>query len=250
MMEQSIEDTVALYAADDNHPQQWNLDSLRDTYLGWLLTDEDLKFSASELSSMKASDLKDYIWDKAQALYKSREEEYGSDVMRELERVVMLKCVDTQWMEHIDNMEQLQKGIGLRSYAQRDPVVEYRLEGFDMFDRMVEAIRSGVTRFVLSAQVKKVESKEQFQQELKREANEQAEKLDMKKPFGKSHGKPRRRHKEEDLPLPDRMKIELEDDSDEVAEEAAKAHPAKQGRNEPCACGSGKKYKNCCGRNK
>lgn len=251
MMEQSITDTVALYINDEHHHEHWNLNSLRDTYLGWLLTEDDLKFSDSELNAMKSEDIKDFIWEKAHALYQQREEDYGSDVMRELERVVMLKCVDTQWMDHIDNMDQLQKGIRLRAYAQRDPVVEYRLEGFDMFDQMVANIRNDVTRFILSAQIKKVESKEQFQQELKKEANEQAERLDMKKPFGKKHGKPApKRHKEEDLPLPDKMKITLEEDNaEEIAAEAAKAHPKKQGRNEPCACGSGKKYKNCCGRN-
>ncbi|MDD5952422.1 MAG: preprotein translocase subunit SecA [Oscillospiraceae bacterium] len=255
MMEQSISDNVALYTSDEHHHdehhhEQWNLNSLRDTYLGWLLTEDDLRYSDEELSKLQPEDIKDFIWGKAQALYQEREEKYGSDVMRELERVVMLKCVDTQWMEHIDNMEQLQRGIRLRAYAQKDPVVEYRLEGFDMFDQMVSNIRNDFTRLILSAQIKQVETKEQFQQELKKEANEEAERLDMKKPFGKKHGKPTHRHKEPDLPLPDKMKITLEeDDSQEIAEKAAEAHPKKQGRNELCACGSGKKYKNCCGRN-
>jgi preprotein translocase subunit SecA len=250
MMEQSIDDTIALYVSDEHHHDLWNLNSLRDTYLGWMLTENDLQYTDEELAALKPEDIKDVIWGKAQEMYREREENFGDDVMRELERVVMLKCVDTQWMDHIDNMEQLQKGIRLRAYAQRDPVVEYRLEGFDMFDQMVANIRNDVTRFILSAQIKQVETKEQFQEELKREANEQAERLDMKKPFQK-HGKPKHhRHHEEDLPLPDRMKITLEDDDSEaVAEAADKAHPAKQGRNELCACGSGKKYKNCCGRN-
>ena len=254
MMEQSIADTVALYTTGEQHGEHhhnaWNINSLRDTYLGWLLTEDDLKYSDSELAALNPESLTAFIWGKAKELYDQREADYGSDVMRELERVVMLKCVDTQWMEHIDNMEQLQKGIRLRAYAQRDPVVEYRMEGFDMFDQMVVNIRNDVTRLILSAQIKKVESKEQFQQELKQEANEQAERLDMKKPFGKKHGKPVHRHKEEDLPLPDKMKITLaEDDSEELAEKAAENHPQKQGRNELCACGSGKKYKHCCGKN-
>ena len=204
-MEQSIADTVALYTTGEQHGEHhhnaWNLNSLRDTYLGWLLTEEDLQYSDSELAALDPESLTAFIWGKAKELYDQREADYGSDVMRELERVVMLKCVDTQWMEHIDNMEQLQKGIRLRAYAQRDPVVEYRMEGFDMFDQMVVNIRNDVTRLILSAQIKKVESKEQFQEELKQEANEQAERLDMKKPFGKKHGKPVHRHKEEDLSL-------------------------------------------------
>lgn len=149
------------------------------------------------------------------AMYKQREEAYGAEVMRELERVVMLKCVDTQWMEHIDNMAQLQKGIRLRAYAQRDPVVEYRLEGFDMFDEMIATIRNAVTRFILTAQIKQVQSKEQFQEELRKEANAEAERLDMKKPFiekmKQKKNNNKHHHKEEPLPMPDKVKITLED---------------------------------------
>ena len=254
MMEQSIENNVALYTNEEH--ENWNLQSLRDMYLGWLLTEEDLQYTSEEMASLTPEDVKKVIWDKAMAIYKEREEKYGEEVMRELERVVMLKCVDTQWMDHIDNMDQLQKGIRLRAYAQRDPVVEYRLEGFDMFDQMVTNIRNDTTRFILSAQIKQVESKEQFQEELKREANEQAERLDMKKPFAnKRKQSHHRKPKEEDLPLPDRMKITLEEDEpeeiEEIVEEAKKNEPIrskKQGRNELCACGSGKKYKHCCGR--
>ncbi len=90
----------------------------------------------------------------------SREELFGEQVTRELERVVMLKCVDVQWMDHIDAMEQLKRGIHLRGYAQRDPVVEYRNEGYDMFDQMIANIRDDTTRLFLSAKIQVIDEQE------------------------------------------------------------------------------------------
>ncbi len=147
----------------------------------------------------------------------------------------MLKCVDTQWMDHIDAMDQLQKGIRLRAYAQRDPVVEYRLEGFDMFDQMIDNIRDDVTRFILSAKIQKVTTAEEFNKMINQEANQQARKLGMKKPIP-----PRPKADPVSKPV-----LTLVDENDAPAEPSA----PKVGRNDPCPCGSGKKYKRCCGQN-
>ena len=149
-------------------------------------------------------------------------------------RVVMLKCVDTQWMDHIDAMDQLQKGIRLRAYAQRDPVVEYRLEGFDMFDQMIDNIRDDVTRFILSARIQKVTSAEEFNKMINQEANQQARKLGMKKPI----------QRRPPVETPNKPVLTLVND-----EEDTQTTEPKVGRNDLCPCGSGKKYKRCCGRN-
>jgi preprotein translocase subunit SecA len=129
--------------------------------------------------------------------------------MSELERVVLLRVVDEKWTDHIDAMDQLRQAIGLRAYGQKDPVVEYRIEGFDMFDEMVAAIREDTVRLILTIQIKREE-------EPKREQ--------VNTPMVASHG----------------------DDSEEKKQPVRVKKP---GRNDPCPCGSGKKYKKCCGRN-
>ena len=168
--------------AESEH-SQWNLVGSADFYLGWLLNETDLEYSQEELTALKPEDVTNLIVERAKEMYNDREAEYGEEVTREMERVVMLKCVDTQWMDHIDAMDQLQKGIRLRAYAQRDPVVEYRLEGFDMFDQTIDNIRDDVTRFILSARIQKVTSAEEFNKMINQEANQQARKLGMKKPI-------------------------------------------------------------------
>jgi preprotein translocase subunit SecA len=141
-------------------------------------------------------------------LYEAREEQFGEEVMRELERVVLLRIVDEKWMEHIDNMDRLREGMYLRSYGQRDPVVEYRIEGFDMFDDMIASIREDVSKLILTVHIRN-------EQELVREQ--------VAKPIVASHG----------------------DETEEKKQPVKK--DKKPGRNDPCSCGSGKKYKKCCG---
>lgn len=126
--------------------------------------------------------------------------------MRELERVILLKIVDTKWMDHIDDMEELKRGIGLRSYGQRDPVVEYRIEGFDMFDAMVESICEDTIRLLFTIQVKKEEEP-----------------------------------KREQILKPERTNVS------DGSVSATRTVDKKPGPNDPCPCGSGKKYKKCCG---
>ena len=140
-------------------------------------------------------------------IYAKREEDLGSELLREVERVVLLKVVDTKWMAHIDDMDELKKGISLRSYGQKNPVVEYRMEGFEMFDAMVDAIREETVRMLFTIQVRK-----QGEQP-------QAPKREQVLNEGPQHHSLTRRVK-------------------------------KVGPNDPCPCGSGKKYKKCCGANK
>ena len=216
MMHQSVEDTVDAFLPDSETRDEWNIVGLRDNYMGWLLTEEDLQYNEDELKTISKDDIKAELIQKVDDLSASREELFGEQVTRELERVVMLKCVDVQWMDHIDAMEQLKRGIHLRGYAQRDPVVEYRNEGYDMFDQMIANIRDDTTRLFLSAKIQVIDEQE-------------APKEMVESGAGAA------------------VKISNPDEE----EENASAKPtAKVGRNDPCPCGSGKKYKKCCGADK
>lgn len=206
MIDDSIEANVALYLnADDK--DNWNFDGLRTTYLNLLTTQDDFNYSVDDLDEIDRNDIANELIDRAHKLYERREQEFGEKIARELDRVVLLRVVDTLWMAHIDAMEELKKGIGLRSYGQKDPAVAYTQEGFDMFDEMIAQIKEDTALQILTVQVRK-------QEEPKREQ--------IQKP------------------------IEPDADSDSMPVRAVK----KIGRNAPCPCGSGKKYKQCCGKGK
>lgn len=207
MMEELITDTVNKYLIDEDVKDDWNIVGLKDHFLGWLIGPEDLTFEDDELQSVTKADIISALNEKAAEIYQAKEEAYGSEVMRELERVILLKVVDTKWMAHIDDMEELKKGIGLRSYGQKNPVIEYRYEGFEMFDAMVEAIREDTIRMLLTVKLRK---------------NEAPEREQVAKPDAPNAGS-----------------------GDGSFRESAKS-ARKVGDNDPCPCGSGKKYKKCC----
>ena len=203
MRHESIEKNIAVYLGGDE-PENWNLDGLRDYYLGWLLTDGDLRFPKDELAKLTQSDIADILQKRADERYAAREEQFTPEVMRELERVALLRNVDLKWMDHIDAMDDLKQGIGLRGYAQHDPVVEYRIEGFDMFDQMIDAIREDTVKLLYTARVQAQPQREQ-------------------------------------------VAVPSETGGDgSVSQTVTKKK--KIGRNDPCPCGSGKKYKHCCGK--
>ncbi len=200
-----VEQAVARATGEHQELDEERLAALIQPFEGVFLRRGEVKYN-QETSS---DELKDLLLDKARAVYSQREETLGSEIMRELERVILLKMVDRYWMDHIDAMHELRQGIGLRAYAQTDPVVEYKREGFEMFDGMIQAIREDTVRYVFTAQVRGHE-------EPKRE---QVAKVTS---AGQSDGT--------DKPRPVR-----------------KTAAQKVGRNDPCPCGSGKKYKKCCG---
>lgn len=204
MMDSSIESNVKRYLPEKESRDLWNLEGLRDCYLGWLLTDDDLKFSKDEIKNIKIADIISDIQDKAKKLYAKKEEMFGASMLREIERVILLRCVDNHWTDHIDAMEELKKGIRLRAYAQRDPVIEYRSEGFDMFDEMIDNIRDDTIKILLTF------------------------KMQGKVTPPKREG--------------------LIDESDKNTKSQPIVKENKVGRNDPCPCGSGKKYKQCCGK--
>jgi len=204
MMEESITETIAMYTTGET-TAEWDLSGLRDHYRGWLCRDGDFAYSDEELAKLTREDLNKLLIDRATKICTDKEARYGSPMMRELERVVLLKTVDMKWMEHIDNMDELRKGIYLRSYGQRNPVVEYRIEGFDMFDDMIASIREDTTRLLLTVEIRTKE-------EPKREQ--------VAVPMGEGVGGTKTNTK-------------------------TPAKVIKIGRNDPCPCGSGLKWKKC-----
>ena len=164
MFEELIASTVKQYINEEETDHaQWNLVGLRDHFQGWITEEDDLEYNEEDLAALTAHDITDALIEKAKELYQAKEDEYGSEVMRELERVVLLKVVDTKWMAHIDDMNELKKGIGLRAYGQQNPVVEYRYEGFEMFDAMVDSIREDTVRMLLTVRLQKNQAPEREQ---------------------------------------------------------------------------------------
>ena len=206
MMDDLIESTVASYLVDEDVKDDWNLVGLKEHFLGWLIGPEDLAFEDDDIASVERADIITALKDKAKEIYDAKEAEYGTEIMRELERVILLKVVDTKWMAHIDDMEELKKGISLRSYGQKNPVIEYRYEGFEMFDAMVESIREDTIRMLLTVRLQK---------------NEAPEREQVAKPDAPNAGA-----------------------GDGSFSDTVRAK--KIGDNDPCPCGSGKKYKKCC----
>lgn len=210
MIRDTISDIVDMYLSDTDIHEEWNIQGLRDYFLNYILTEDDLKYDIYELAELQKKDIKEEIAQKAFALYEEKEKLIGQEQMRELERVVLLKIVDSKWTNHIDAMEELRRGIYLRAYGQRDPVIEYRLEGFDMFDAMVAAIKEDTVRMLLTVRIR-------TEEEIKREQT---------------------------------LKPTSAKGANETGEPLRPIRKAKKiGRNDPCPCGSGKKYKKCCGRN-
>ena len=213
MMKDNIEGSVATFCAGDDS-SAWDLAALRRHYLGWLTMDSDLHYEPEQLKSLKREDVSKFLLDRGTLILDNKEKKYGSNIMRELERMCLLRNVDTKWMDHIDAMDQLRQGIYLRSYGQRDPVVEYRLEGFEMFDAMIDSIKEDTVRMLLTI-------------ELKIQPQQQApvvERTQVAKPTG-------------DAATPGKN-VKATSSSGPVKVE-------KIGRNDPCPCGSGLKWKKC-----
>ena len=204
MMNTSIDEAVNMYCSD-TVAENWNLDGLRSHFLNLYVMDTDLLYTTEELNELDKKDISNFLKERGMLIYKTREADMGAETMREVERVCLLKTVDRHWMDHIDAMEELKRGIYLRSYGQKDPVVEYRFEGFAMFDEMIAAIREETVRMVLTVPVR------------------------VQRP-------------------PQREQVMKPDAPNAGAQTPYKNKGEKIGRNDPCPCGSGKKYKNCCGK--
>ena len=211
MLDKIIESEMDQYANAKLYPEEWTLDGLIEDAEKIYAPEGKLK--KEELEAMSRDELEETLKTTARDAYAAREQLFGEENMRELEKVVMLRVVDNHWMEHLDRMDMLREGINLRAYGQRNPLVEYKIEALDMFEAMEAAIQTDIAKLMY-----RVSIVTQEQQQLQ----------DRLQTAHASHG-----------------------DESDAAE--AKKKPARNkndiGRNEPCPCGSGKKYKNCCGRN-
>ncbi|NLG38017.1 MAG: preprotein translocase subunit SecA [Clostridiales bacterium] len=204
-----IDRAVDSYAAAGTYPEEWDMDGLLGHFERLFLPKGYLTFTQSEMNELNADKLKERLRQAAAALYEAREKtltDAGID-MREVERVVLLRVVDRKWMDHIDAMDQLRQGIGLRAFGQRDPVVEYKFEGFDMFEAMTHAIQEDAVSMLYHLNIEKAPQRQQVARPVT---------------AGRAESE-------------DRPRTPVRADK-------------KVGRNDPCPCGSGKKFKNCCGR--
>ena len=243
MIEESITENVNRFLPEGIH-DNWNITGLLDTYKDWVVKDRSkYSYTDDELEILEQDEIRNMLIEDAMAVYEENEKLLPEEVIREVERVYMLQCVDTYWMDHIDNMEQLKAGIHLRSYGQHDPVVEYRLEGFDMFDQMIASIREDTAKLVLT-QPKRI-----YEQQRRKEAILAAKRLAAQKAATSSEND---EDSDEDItPTLQRKQVAQPtatsgDGTDTVNKTVRKGK--KVGRNDPCPCGSGKKYKKCCGR--
>ncbi len=207
MLETAIENAVNGHMGEHAHLTADGWREATAHFRGVFLAPNDLNYSDEELAGLTAEELKERLTQKATALYEAKEQALGSPLMRELERVMMLRVVDEYWMDHIDAMQELRQGIGLRAYGQSNPVIEYKREGYDMFEEMVAAIQEETVRRIFLARV-------QPQGEVKRER--------VAKVTGTSGG------------------------GDQTVQKRPVVRKGEKiGRNDPCPCGSGKKWKKC-----
>ena len=255
MIEQTIESTVAQYLPEDYTKETWNFEGLKEFYKGWLIfdNDEDLNLTEEELKETESEYVIDKLVEKAKAIYEENEKLLPPELMREIERVNLLKSVDRHWMDHIDDMDQLKQGIRLRGYAQHDPVVEYRIEGFDMFEEMINSIRQDTVKLMLTVP-KKIYEQQRLMAELQKarelqlqrhqeQLQKQAE-INAAREAEQEQEAVRMVLKREQLAKPTWTSSDGKSDRPKPVRKTVKQ---KVGRNDPCPCGSGKKYKKCCG---
>lgn len=205
MIEQAVEQNVAIFTQHENK-DEWNLKAIEDYATNNLLQEGDV--TASALTGKSAEDIVAYILAKVTERYDEKEQEMTPERMREFEKVILLRSIDTKWIDHIDAMDQLRQGIHLRAYGQNDPLREYQQEGFHMFEEMMVSVRDDVAKYAMKAEIRS---------NLEREEVAKGQAVNPKEEEGGKVKKQPMRKKEE------------------------------VGRNDPCPCGSGKKYKNCHG---
>lgn len=214
-MAESVVENACTRFLNSEDPQTWNLQGFKEEFPGQLLVPELEQMSEEELKKLTQKQVEELLLEKVQTAYEMSEQANTPEKMRELERILLLRSVDTHWMDHIDAMDELRQGVSLRSYSNRDPIVEYKFESAEMFDEMIETIKSETVMNVLRVRIVNK------QQDIKRSAV---------------------------------AKIASEGTAESRAATTEKARPyvkradQKVGRNDPCPCGSGKKYKKCCGR--
>ncbi|MEA4988032.1 MAG: preprotein translocase subunit SecA [Anaerovorax sp.] len=226
MLEEIVDENIEICISGSRFAEEWDIEGLNTNihkYCGKL---ENLNYSKEEIADLTVETLRADVLDKFLSYYKEKEQEIGEERIRELERMILLRVVDTKWMDHIDAMDQLKSGIGLRALGQEDPARAYSNEGFDMFELMIKSIKDDTVKFCFNVTV-------QTQTQRKQVMNAgEGTKADFDNMGGEGGNVP------EAAKVPER----------ERKQEPVHKEPT-VGRNDPCPCGSGKKYKKCCGAN-
>ncbi len=222
MIENLIEEVIDVHTMGSEYPEEWDMAGLSEKLKNIFMPSENLEYK--DIESLDKETLRGDIITMATEMYNKKEDEIGKDKMRDLERVILLRVVDSKWIDHIDAMDQLKQGIGLRAIGNEDPVRAYQMEGFDMFDEMIKSIQEDMVKYMYHVTV---ETKTQRKQ-LTTIEDEKGSELDYRQ--GMRAGVPN------SAPSNEKAKPFVSD--------------KKVGRNDPCPCGSGKKYKKCCGKDK
>lgn len=206
MVQEIVEIYVDKHCSPDLPPDEWEIDNLKNSLIP-IIPFENIELTEKELKNGNVKTFKQRLKEEAAKIFEAKEAEFPeAEHMRELERVILLRVIDKKWMQHIDDMTQLRQGIGLQSYGSKDPVVEYKFIGYDMFNEMTAAIREDTVKMLLHVKIEQKVEREEV------------------------------------------AKVTGTNRSDSVSKGPVKRESAKIGRNDPCPCGSGKKYKMCCGK--
>ena len=211
MMNEIIDTAVKAHTMGEI-PDEWDFAGLRRQFMGILTKEDDFQYDAAQLNTLVRENIADLLKERAEQRYAEKEALFG-DNMRELERVILLRCVDMHWMQHLEDMDSLRESIGLNAYAQRNPINEYRIAGAELFDEMIAGIREDTVMSLLTVMPRP-------QEEIKR--------VEVAKPIAEGF---------------------VGDGSQTQKKKPVVRKTPKVGRNDPCPCGSGKKYKKCCGMN-
>ena len=209
MMEGFVDNIINSYTGSAEYIDEWNMTGMAEFCEKIFAPEGTFDFTPEQREAMTKDMLRDILTDTAMKRYEEKEAEFGEERMREVERIILLQVVDNKWMDHIDNMDQLRKGIGLRAYAQRDPVIEYKEEGYNMYEEMLGNIREDVIKLLFAVRIER---------EIRHDETAVKQMTASHANSGEATKKPVVKGK-------------------------------KPGRNDPCPCGSGKKYKKCCGIN-
>ncbi len=207
MITDTVEACVNSCISDDQGPEEWDLHELAESLLP-IIPLPGITLTQEKMRGMKRADLLQYLKEEAVKLYEAKEAEFPEiEQIREIERVILLRVIDRKWMDHIDDMDQLRQGIGLQAYGQRQPIVEYKFQGFEMFDEMINAIREETVKALFHVRIEQKVEREQV------------------------------------------AKVTGTNRDDSIANAPIRRSSKKVQPNDPCPCGSGRKYKHCCGKN-
>jgi preprotein translocase subunit SecA len=233
MVEELVDENIDFTTAGSKFAEEWDLGELENSLRKICVALESFNYTEDDIAKLDKTRLKEDTMELFEKAYQAKEEEIGMERMRELERMILIRVVDNKWMDHIDAMDQLKHGIGLRALGQQDPAAAYAAEGFDMFDLMIKTIKEDTVKFCFNVTVQTDTKRKQI--------------------LGTGEGR------KEDFNDGEPSSASNQDSSShipkatQVPERERKQEPVRKGvtvgRNEPCPCGSGRKYKKCCGKN-